>query len=162
LYCTTAEQVLGLDHVDEKSVERQLGKTSELGLGYQMGAGRLLTTIRKARIPTENITETDTASWVGTAQGQSQGGRVLGHAGRRGDDRGAQSGTLVPRRLLSFLMRDGVLTLAAVRQELSYPAPCIEPGRFGRSQVAFLDMRRPPARGGRCTAAPGLRTWLPL
>ena len=65
LYCVAAEGVLGLQHVDEKSPERALGKIFELGLGYQMGGNRLLAHIRKANVPnSERITGKDTKAWV--------------------------------------------------------------------------------------------------
>ena len=66
IYCETAEQVLGLnDEVTGKSPERALGKIFELGLGYQMGGGRLLATIRKGNVPgTEGIGVKETTHWV--------------------------------------------------------------------------------------------------
>ena len=61
-----AEQVLDLNHeVTSKSPERALGKIFELGLGYQMGGGRLLTHIRSANVPnSERITIKETEAWV--------------------------------------------------------------------------------------------------
>jgi DNA polymerase len=67
VYCVTAEQVLGLADVQDKSRERQLGKIFELGLGFQMGAERLLAVIREAKVSNAaNITREDAERWVRT------------------------------------------------------------------------------------------------
>jgi DNA polymerase len=150
LYCTAAEQVLGLDHVDEKSGERQLGKTFELGLGYQMGGGRLLTSIRKARVlGTEGTTETDTARWVGRWRAANP--KIVAYWSML--DAAAMTavrhpGVMIPCGLLKFALHQGVLLLRLPSgRELSYPAPRIEPGRFGHNQVVFTDMEAGRRRG---------------
>jgi DNA polymerase I-like protein with 3'-5' exonuclease and polymerase domains len=51
LYCVTAEEVLGLSGLHDKSPERKLGKIFKLGLGFGMGPDKLLAQIRKAKVP---------------------------------------------------------------------------------------------------------------
>jgi DNA polymerase len=150
LYCIAAEEVLGLAHVAEKSPQRQLGKVFELGLGYQMGPDRLLTTIRKARVPgMENITETDTTGWVGKWRAANPA--IVAFWGML--DAAARSavrhpGVTVPCRLVSFLMTENVLRMRLPSgRELSYPAPRIASGRFGKAQVVFTDMEAGRRRG---------------
>ena len=72
----------------------QLGKVFELGLGYSMGADKLLATIRKANIPnTEWITIAKTTRWVQKWRAQNPvDRRLLGGARRCGDGGGAQPG----------------------------------------------------------------------
>ena len=92
IYCVTAEQVLGLTDVQSKSPERALGKVFELGLGYSMGADKLLATIRKANIPdTAWITITETTRWV--QKWRAQNPVIVGYWAaleRGGDGGGAQ------------------------------------------------------------------------
>ena len=59
LYCTTAERARARSCGREKSRRNgSLGRPSSWGLGYQMGGGRLLTSIRKARTrPRKAVTE---------------------------------------------------------------------------------------------------------
>ena len=65
-----------------------------------------------------------------------------------GDGGGAQPGNVVPCRSVSFEMRDGVLSLRLPSgRELSYPAPVIRPGRFGKKQMMFTDMEAGRRRG---------------
>ena len=150
LYCITAEKVLGLDHVEEKSPERQLGKTFELGLGYQMGNGRLLTTIRSARVPgTEGTTEVDTARWVSRWRAANPKIVALWAALDASATTAVRTpGAIVSCGVLKFALVDGVLLLKLPSgRELSYPAPRIEPGKFGRDAVVFTDMEAGRRRG---------------
>jgi DNA polymerase family A len=150
LYCIAAEEVLGLAHVASSSPQRQLGKVFELGLGYQMGPDRLLTTIRKARLPDmENITETDTDRWV-TKWRAGNPAIVAFWATLDAAARSAvrHPGITVPCRLVSFLTTENVLRMRLPSgRELSYPAPRIAPGRFGKAQVVFTDMEAGRRRG---------------
>jgi DNA polymerase len=143
IYCVTAEQVLGLTDVQSKSQERALGKVFELGLGYSMGGGKLLATIRKANIPdTAWITITETTRWV--QKWRAQNPVIVGYwaaleaaamAAVRNPD------MTVPCRAIIFQMRDGVLFARLPSgRELSYPAPVIKPGRFGTQQITFTNM----------------------
>jgi DNA polymerase len=150
IYCVTAEQVLGLTDVQDKSPERALGKVFELGLGYSMGADRLLVTIRKTNIPnTESITREDCAGWV--QKWRAQNPVIVGYWAAL--DAAAMTavrnpGLVVPCRTVSFVMREDVLFARLPSgRELSYPAPSIEPGRFGANQVAFLEMEAGRQRG---------------
>src|SRR5215471_6641739 len=150
IYCVTAEQVLGLTDVHDKSPERALGKVFELGLGYSMGADRLLVTIRKTNIPnTESITREDCAGWV--QKWRAQNPVIVGYWAAL--DAAAMTavrnpGLVVPCRTVSFVMREDVLFARLPSgRELSYPAPSIEPGRFGANQVAFLEMEAGRQRG---------------
>ena len=143
IYCVTAEQVLGLTDVQDKSPERALGKVFELGLGYSMGADKLLATIRKANIPnTESITREDCAGWV--QKWRAQNPVIVGYWAAL--DAAAMTavrnpGLVVPCRAVSFVMREDVLFAHLPSgRELSYPAPMIQPGRFGTNQISFLDM----------------------
>jgi DNA polymerase len=150
LYCVTAEQVLGLTGVESKSPERALGKVFELALGYQMGADRLLTTIRKAGIPnTGHITVADTGAWV--TKWRSQNPHIVGYWADLNTAAMVavhEPGTLVPCRGVSFETRDGVLYMRLPSgRELNYPAPRIVAGKFGHRQVAFMDMEAGRQRG---------------
>ena len=143
LYCVTAEQVLGLAAVAEKSPERQLGKVFELGLGYEMGADKLLATIRKANIPdTAWITSTETTRWVKKWRAQNPAiVRYWAALDAAAKAAVRNPGMTVPCRAIDFQMRDGVLFVRLPSgRELSYPAPAIKPGRFGTQQIAFTTM----------------------
>jgi DNA polymerase len=98
LYCITAEQVLGLAEVQDKSPERQLGKVFELGLGYQMGGERLLTTIAKANISGHRRDHSRRRDAVGAslARREPVHRRILGRARSRCDSGRALSRNLVP------------------------------------------------------------------
>jgi DNA polymerase len=144
IYCVTAEQVLGLSGLHSKSPERQLGKIFELGLGFQMGETRLLAEIRKAKniTNTERITLEDGARWVRTWRARNP--RIVAYLAQLDATAMAavrNPGTSFPCRSVSFQMRDGVLSLRLPSgRELSYPAPTVQPGRFGNEQLMFLDM----------------------
>jgi DNA polymerase len=143
LYCTTAEEVLGLTDVQEKSPERALGKVFELGLGYSMGGPKLLTTIRRARIPgTERITVTETTRWV--QKWRAQNPAIVGYWAALNASAIAavrKPKMLIPCKSIQFGMRDGVLVARLPSgRELSYPAPVIGPGRFGAAQITFENM----------------------
>ena len=57
-------------------------------------------------------------------------------------------GVIIPCGLLKFALHHGVLLLRLPSgRELSYPAPRIEPGRFGHDQVVFTDMEAGRRRG---------------
>jgi DNA polymerase len=150
LYCVTAEQVLGLADVEDKSPERQLGKIFELGLGYSMGGDKLLATIRKANIPnTEQVTVAETTHWV--QKWRQRNPTIVGYwAALEAAAMTAvrNPGTVIPCRTVSFAMRENVLILRLLSgRELNYPAPSIKPGRFGQQQITFLDMEAGRRRG---------------
>jgi DNA polymerase len=150
LYCVTAEQVLGIAEVPTKSLERQLGKVFELGLGFQMGPDKLLAQIRKARIPgTEWITLQDATQWVQSWRaGNPHIVKYWAHLNAAALAAVRNPGTFFDCRSVRFQMRDGVLLLRLPSgRELSYPAPVIQPGRFGRDQLAFTDMEAGRRRG---------------
>jgi DNA polymerase len=134
LYCTTAEQVLGLTEAQSiKSPERQLGKIFELGLGFGMGPDKLLATIRKANIPgSGQIARDDCERWV--KKWRTQNPAIVGYwAALEAAAITAvrYPGTVVPCRKASFTLQEGVLFARLPSgRELSYPAPTIEPGRF--------------------------------
>jgi DNA polymerase len=142
IYCVTAEQVLGLTDVQDKSPERALGKVFELALGYSMGADRLLDTIRKANIPnTERITREDAARWVKKWRRQNPAIVAYWAALNAAAVTAVRNpGIVIPCRTVSFVMREDVLRLRLPSgRELAYPSPSIAPGRFGTAQISFLD-----------------------
>jgi DNA polymerase bacteriophage-type len=151
IYCETAEQVLGLDYeVTGNSRERALGKIFELGLGYQMGGGRLFATIRKGNIPgTESITPKETSKWV--EKWRRQNPKIVEFwaaldATACASVRNPEM--TVPYGLVQFQMRASVLCLRLPSgRDLKYPSPALKPGRFGRQQVTFLDMEAGARRG---------------
>jgi DNA polymerase len=150
LYCVTAEQVLGLSLVQDKSPERQLGKVFELALGFGMGGEKLLATIRKANIKgTEGITLPDTTRWVQTWRAQNTPiVTYWAHLDAAASAAVRNPGTSFPCRSVSFQMRDGVLSLRLPSgRELSYPAPVLQPGRFGKSELTFTNMEAGRRRG---------------
>ena len=151
IYCVAAEQVLDLNHeVTSKSPERALGKIFELGLGYQMGGGRLLTHIRSANVPnSERITIKETEAWVKKWRRQNlkivEFWAVL-DATARAAVRNPEMDIACGR--VWFQMRDGVLCLRLPSgRELKYPSPSLKPGRFGQQQVTFLNMEAGARRG---------------
>lgn len=150
IYCVAAEGVLDLQHVDEKSPERALGKIFELGLGYQMGSNMLLGHIRKANVPnSERITSKETEAWV--AKWRRQNPAIAGFwaaldATARAAVRNPEM--IIPCGRVQLLMRDGVLCLRLPSgRELKYPSPTLKPGRFGQQQVTFLNMEAAARRG---------------
>jgi DNA polymerase len=150
IYRTTAEQVLGLAEVQDKSPERQLGKVFELALGFGMGAEKLLVTIRKANIPsTEWITLEHATRWVQTWRAENP--LIVTHWAHLNAAAKAavrNPGMYLPCRSVSFQMRDGVLLLRLPSgRELSYPAPMLQPGRYGKSELVFTDMEAGRRRG---------------
>ena len=150
IYCITAEQVLGLADVQDKSPERQLGKIFELGLGYSMGADRLLATIRKSNVPNAAaITREDAERWVRAWRARNP--RIVAYWAQLDAAAGAavrNPGMSFPCRNVSFQMSDGVLSLRLPSsRELSYPAPSLEPGRFGKQQLMFTDMEAGRRKG---------------
>jgi DNA polymerase len=150
LYCITAEQVLGRTDVQDKSPERQLGKVFELGLGFGMGGEKLLATIRKANIPnTDWITIEDTEPWVQTWRAQNPAiVTYWAHLDAAARAAVRNPGMTVPCRSVSFQMRDGVLLLRLPSgRDLSYPAPVLQVGRFGKSELVFTDMEAGRRRG---------------
>jgi DNA polymerase len=150
LYCITAEQVLGLAEVQDKSPERQLGKVFELGLGFGMGAEKLLATVRRANIPnTEWITLEDTTRWVQTWRARNPPiVTYWAHLNAAAMAAVRNPGKFFPCRTVSFQMRDRVLLLRLPSgRELSYPAPVLQPGRFGKSELVFTDMEAGRRRG---------------
>ena len=150
IYCITAEQVLGLADVQDKSPERQLGKIFELGLGYSMGADRLLATIRKSNVPNAAaITREDAERWVRAWRARNP--RIVAYWAQLDAAAGAavrNPGMSFPCRNVSFKMGDGVLSLRLPSgRELSYPAPSLAPGRFGKQQLMFTDMEAGRRKG---------------
>jgi DNA polymerase len=143
LYCTTAEQVLGLTDVQSKSPERQLGKIFELGLGFGMGPDKLLATIRTANIPgSGQIARDDCERWVKTWRTQNPAIVRYWAALEAATITAVRNpGIVVPCRKVSFTLQEGVLFARLPSgRELSYPAPTIQPGRFGTSQISFLGL----------------------
>jgi DNA polymerase len=143
IYCVTAEQVLGLRDLHEKSPERQLGKIFELGLGYQMGPDRLLTELRKAKVSgAGRLSVSDTTGWV--QNWRCRNPAIVSYwAALNAAAMAAvrNPGRTVPCRSVLFEMRAGVLYLRLPSgRKLSYPAPEIKPGRFGKQQITFLQM----------------------
>jgi DNA polymerase len=143
LYCVAAEGVLGIQHVDEKSPERALGKIFELGLGYQMGSNMLLAHIRKANVPnSERITIKETEAWV--AKWRQQNPPIVGFWAAL--DATARAAVRNPEMIFpcgpaQLQMRDEVLCLRLPSgRELKYPSPTLKRGRFGQQQVTFLNM----------------------
>jgi DNA polymerase len=150
IYCVTAEQILGITDVQDKSPERALGKVFELALGYSMGADRLLDTIRKANIPnTSWITREDAARWVKKWRRQNPAIVSYWAALNAAAVTAVRNpGIVVPCRTVSFVMRKDVLRLRLPSgRELTYPSPSIVPGRFGTAQISFLDMTAGRRRG---------------
>jgi DNA polymerase len=151
IYCVTAEQVLGLSGLHSKSPERQLGKVFELGLGYQMGPYRLLATIRKSGVPnTEWITLDDAARWVDSWRAKNP--RIVTyweHLNAAAMAAVRNPGMYFTCRSVGFLMRDDDLLLLRLPsgRELSYPAPKLERGRYGKNQLIFTDMEAGRRRG---------------
>ena len=114
IYCETAEQVLSLNYeVTGKSPERALGKIFELGLGYQMGGGRLLMTIRKGNVPgTEGTGVKETTHWV--EKWRRQNPKIVAFWAAL--DATARTAVRNPEMAIAcgpvqFQMRDGVLCL---------------------------------------------------
>jgi DNA polymerase len=143
IYCVTAEQVLGLTEVQSKSPERALGKIFELALGYGMGGGKLLATIRKANIPgTKQITVAETARWVQAWRNRNPAiVRYWAALDAAAMTAVRDPETPVPCGAVRFQMREGVLFARLPSgRELSYPVPVIKPGRFGTQQITFVNM----------------------
>jgi DNA polymerase len=150
IYCVTAEQVLGLANVLDKSPARQLGKIFELGLGYSMGAERLLATIRKANVAGANsITREDTARWV--KKWRMQNPAIVSYwaaLNAAAVTAVRHPGTVISCRTVAFVMRGDVLFCRLPSgRELAYPTPIVDQGRFGRQQITFLDMEAGRQRG---------------
>jgi DNA polymerase len=150
IYCVTAEQVLGFSNVQGKSPERDLGKVVELGLGFQMGPDRLLATIRKAAVSnSEWVTLDHAKQWVQNWRIRNR--RIVGYWAQL--DAAAMAavrnpGTSFPCRSVEFRMCDGVLRLRLPSgRGLSYPAPRLERGRYGKDQLVFTDMEAGRRRG---------------
>ena len=150
LYCTAAEGVLGLDYEVTGGQERALGKIFELGLGFQMGASRLLAHIKKANVPnSEHITIKETKAWV--IKWRQQNPKIVEFWAAL--DATARAAVRNPEMAIAcgpvqFQMRDGVLCLRLPSgRELKYPAPVLKLGRFGQQQVTFLNMEAGARRG---------------
>ncbi len=146
IYCVTAEQVLGLSGLHSKSPERGLGKIFELGLGFQMGANKLLAQIRKVNA---SSTLEDAARWVRTWRAKNP--RIVTYWAQLNATAMAavrNPGRSFPCRSITFAMCDSVLSLRLPSgRELNYPAPVIRPGRFGKKQLMFTDMEAGRRRG---------------
>jgi DNA polymerase len=152
IYCVTAEQVLGLSGLHAKSPERQLGKQFELGLGFQMSGEKLLAQIMRnplARKVAGAITLDDAERWVQTWRAKNP--RIVvywGHLNAAALAAVRNPGVPFSCRSVSFRMSDGVLSLRLPSgHDLSYPAPAIQPGRYGRDQLTFTDMEAGRRRG---------------
>jgi DNA polymerase bacteriophage-type len=132
------------------SPERALGKIFELGLGYQMGGGRLLTHIRAANIAGTGGTGTkETEAWV--TKWRQQNPKIVAFwaaldATARAAVRNPEMDIACGR--VRFQMRDDVLCLHLPSgREVKYPSPSLTPGRFGQQQVTFLNMEAGARRG---------------
>jgi DNA polymerase len=146
IYCVTAEQVLGLSGLHSKSPERDLGKIFELGLGFQMGPDRLLGLVIKINA---SATIEDATRWVRTWRARNPCiVAYWAHLNAAAMATVRNPGTSFPCRSVSFRMREGVLSLRLPSgRELSYPAPVLQPGRFGKDQLVFMDMEAGRRRG---------------
>src|SRR5262249_40406902 len=113
IYCVTAEQVLDLSGLHSKSPERQLGKVFELGLGFQMGADKLLAVRRTANSPNAAaITREDAERWVRTWRARNP--RIVAYWAQLEATAMAavrNPGMSFPCRSVSFQMCDSVLSL---------------------------------------------------
>ena len=158
IYCVTAEQVLGLSGVHGQVAGAAAREGLRARARVSMGADRLLATIRKANIPdTAGITITKTRrdgcknGAPRTPRSSPTGRSSMPRRWRRCAIPECRS---LPQPQLSDARWRLSLRLPSGR-ELSYPAPVIEPGRFGNKQIMFTTWKRGADAGRQCTAALG-------
>jgi DNA polymerase len=141
IYCLAAENVLGLEPGTGKQ-ERAMGKIFELGLGYGMGAKKILGNIHKSGRP--NASVEDAQRWVDAWRRQNP--KIVAFWKALEDAAIAAlryPGMPIRCGAISFEMRDGVLSVRLPSgRELNYPNPVIEIGRFGSPQITFPDRPR--------------------
>ena len=136
IYCIAAENVLGLEP-GSGAQERAMGKIFELGLGYSMGAKKILGNIHKSG--RQNATVEDAQRWVDAWRKQNP--KIVDFW------KALEEAALAALRFpgmpincgaLRFEKRDDVLLIRLPSgRELSFPRPVIEVGRFGGSADHF-------------------------
>jgi DNA polymerase bacteriophage-type len=141
IYCIAAENVLGLEPGSGLQ-ERGLGKIFELGLGYGMGAKKILVNIHKSG--RQNATVEDAQRWVEAWRRQNP--KIVAFWKALEDAAMAAlryPGMPISCGTLLFEKRNGVLSVRLPSgRELNYPNPVIEVGRFGCPQITFPDRPR--------------------